>query len=460
VTATFSIVLPTYESPLDHLVDALRSIQAQRYPQWTCEVVDDGSADHRVTATVRSFAARDPRFRLTVRRANGGIAAATNTGIERADGEWIVFADHDDLLDPEALDAIARHAVRHPRDEFVYTDEQMIDSTGNVIAEYRKPDLSPERLIGQNYVNHLVAMRRTLLERIGPLDARFEPAQDRDLVLRAAGAASSVGHIARVLYSWRAVMGSIAVSPDQKLGVGRAVADAARVELTRRGEVADVCNVPDSPTCLHIHRPVPDDVPVVRVPIDRRTTPADVNQALDDRSDGMAVLVPSEAADAGDEWITPLLAQCARPAVGAAGPRLVTSDGRLVSAGRVHHPALRDVLQGAPATEHGPWGAFLVARECASVAPLGSMVRLDHFHELGGLDEEVGLDAALAEFCVMLRLTGRSTIWSPLSTLVVDPDHLDSADRLTARDDDVARITERLAEIGHDPYSPFGVFPR
>lgn len=460
MTATFSVVVPMFESPIDHLVEALRSIQHQQYPNWNCEMVDDGSADHRVAAVARSFAAADPRFELTVHPDNGGIAAATNTAIGRADGEWVVFVDHDDLLHADALTELARHIARHPGDEFVYTDEQMIDDHGETMAPYLKPDLSPERLIGQNYVNHLVAMRRPLLDRIGLLDDRFEPAQDRDLVLRAAGAATAVGHVPEVLYSWRATAGSIAVSPHEKTGVGHAVAEAARAELARRSEPADVDNVPNSPTCLRIHRPVPDGIGVIRVPIGQRTTPADVNRSLVGRRDGVAVLIPREATELHGGWIDPLLAQCARPSVGAAAPRLVTADGRLVSAGRVHHPALRDVLQGGPADEHGPWGAFLVARECASVAPWGLVVRLDRFHDVDGLSEDVGLDAAVAELCTVLRLRGRSTIWSPLSTLTVGADRLDRPADLERRDADVARITERLPEISHDPYSPFGVFPR
>jgi O-antigen biosynthesis protein len=460
VTTTFSIVLPVYESPLVHLVDALRSVQAQRYPQWTCEVVDDGSADHRVAATVRAFAADDPRFRLTVRPSNGGISAATNTAIERADGEWIVFVDHDDLLHADALESIAQHVVRHPTHEFVYSDEQLIDAEGNLVAHYCKPDPSPERLLGQNYVNHLVAMRRTLLDRIGPLDPRFEPAQDRDLVLRAAGAASAIGHIPRVLYSWRAVEGSIAVSPDEKAGVGTAVAEAARAELARRGDVAEVVIVPDSPTCLQVHRPIPDGTRVVRVPVDHQTTAAAINEALATTSEAVAVLVPAEVAGIDDSWMSPLLAQCFRPGVGAAGPRLTTSDGRLVSAGRVHHPSLRDLFQGIRADNHGPWGAFLVARECASVAPWGLMVRIDEFHRVGGLSDDVGLDAAVAELCVAMRLHGQSTIWSPLSTLVLGADRLALPADLDSRDLDVARVAERLPQIAHDPYSPLGVFPR
>jgi O-antigen biosynthesis protein len=460
VTTTFSIVLPVYESPLVHLIDALRSVQAQHYPLWTCEVVDDGSTDHRVAATVRSFAAADPRFRLTVRPTNGGISAATNTAIDQADGDWIVFVDHDDLMHHDALESIAHHAACHPSHEFVYTDEQMIDPDGNLVARHCKPDPSPERLLGQNYVNHLVAMRRTLLERIGRLDHRFEPAQDRDLVLRAAGAATAMGHIPRVLYSWRAVEGSIAVSPSEKTGVGSAVADAARAELARRGDVAEVAIIPDSPTCLHVHRRAPDNTPVVRVPVDRQTTATAVNEALADTIDGVAVLVPTEADEIGDSWISPLLAQCVRRGVGAAGPRLTTSDGRLVSAGRVHHPLLRDLFQGISADNHGPWGAFLVARECASVAPWGLMVRIDEFHRVGGLSGDVGLDAAVAELCVALRLNGCSTIWSPLSTLVVDTERLAAPAELELRDLDVARVSERLPQIAHDPYSPLGVFPR
>jgi glycosyltransferase involved in cell wall biosynthesis len=89
-----SAVIPAYNAEL-FISETIQSILAQ-----TCEiseiiVVDDGSSDR--TAEV---AAGFPRTRV-VRRSNGGQAAARNTGVDAASGEWIAFIDHDDVWLPQ-----------------------------------------------------------------------------------------------------------------------------------------------------------------------------------------------------------------------------------------------------------------------------------------------------------------------------------------------------------------------
>lgn len=462
MTPSFAVVLPVYDSHLPHLVTALTSVCAQRWPVWTLHVVDDGSTDQRVGAVVRSFARSDHRVRFVSHQTNAGIAAATNAAIEHAistaDPRWIAFVDHDDELHTDALWSIAEHVRRHPDRDLVYTDEQLIDDDGSVRSVYRKPDYSPERLLGQNYLNHVVAVRRDLLDAVGGLDPAYTPVPDRDWVLRATERARSVGHVPEVCYSWRATGTSIAVEPARKGGVGDAVAAAARAALARRGERARVEMVTTSPTCVQVARHAPPDVELTYVRIRSHTASRDVNELLRGRSHGLAVLRPDDAVPVeGPDWVDPLVAQCSRTSVGAAGPRLITDDGRLVSAGRVHHPALQDLASGDPADDPGPWGAYLVAREVASLAPDGLVVRLDQFHALGGLAEDICLEAAVAELCTRLRVhAGLGVIWSPLATLRLPATRLD--DDRPSLDHDFEVLARRLPAVLDEPYSPYGVF--
>ncbi len=88
-----SAVIPAYNAE-QFISDPIQSILAQSYEISEIIVVDDGSADH--TAEV---AAGFPRTRV-IRGPNGGQAAARNTGVYAASGEWIAFLDHDDLWLP------------------------------------------------------------------------------------------------------------------------------------------------------------------------------------------------------------------------------------------------------------------------------------------------------------------------------------------------------------------------
>ena len=62
-------------------------------------VVDDASTD----ATADALAAiADPRLRIVRRSERGRLAAARNSGIEAARGEWVAFLDDDDLWSPDS----------------------------------------------------------------------------------------------------------------------------------------------------------------------------------------------------------------------------------------------------------------------------------------------------------------------------------------------------------------------
>ena len=141
-TVRFSIVLPLYNSPLEHLKTQLESISAQSHTSWECIVVDDGSADTRGVELAEQMRIPDPRFIVLRRPVNGGIAAATNDGLDRATGDWVVFCDHDDVLYPHALETVAAHIATHPEDDFIYSDEELIDEDGALVTTSHPLDIA------------------------------------------------------------------------------------------------------------------------------------------------------------------------------------------------------------------------------------------------------------------------------------------------------------------------------
>jgi peptidoglycan/xylan/chitin deacetylase (PgdA/CDA1 family) len=95
-----SVVIPARDAA-DTLGDALESLVAQSERSFEAIVVDDGSTDS--TADVAdSFAARDPRFQVLAGEARG-VSAARNIGVAEARGEWLLFLDSDDWIEPDVL---------------------------------------------------------------------------------------------------------------------------------------------------------------------------------------------------------------------------------------------------------------------------------------------------------------------------------------------------------------------
>lgn len=91
-----SVVIPVYNGA-GHVGDAVRSALAQQ-PLPEVIVVNDGSTD----CTADELAAFGNRIRV-VQQENQGVSAARNVGAARATGDWLLFLDADDLLEPDAL---------------------------------------------------------------------------------------------------------------------------------------------------------------------------------------------------------------------------------------------------------------------------------------------------------------------------------------------------------------------
>ncbi|WP_420450863.1 glycosyltransferase [Ilumatobacter sp.] len=472
-----SLVLAVHDPPPGALRAQLDAIAAQTSPWWECVVVDDASARPDVVELLAAWVAVDPRRRLITRAVNGGIAAATNDGIDAATGDVVAICDHDDVIDPDAVYAVLDHLGRHPDHDVVYSDERTIDAEGRVIAEYHKPDHSPRRHLGHHYLAHLVAARRGA---IGDLRVRaeFEPAQDYDFYLRviegAHRAGRGVGHIPRILYSWRAIAGSSALDASEKPEMAAAVERCAQAALDRRGISATATTVlhRGAPTTSVRLVSAPCDATVAPIPVGGGASAAEVDAAIRAATADVVCLVPRSAGD-GTRWAAPLVADAVRADVGVVGPMVVraASDGAggdrttVLSVGRTVGDTLADPFVGVDPDEAGPWGAFFVAREASAVAPEGLVVERATYLEAGGLATDAGLDVAVAELCATLAASGRATIWNPAAVLEVElpagvesllgvrSDGPDARDRLDA---ELAAAARRRPELRRERFATTG----
>lgn len=101
---TISVIIPAFNAAR-WLPSAVASVLAQTRPADELLVVDDGSTDG-TGEVCRGFGGRV----RTVRRENGGLAAARNTGAAATTGEWMLFLDADDTLLPDALASLSATA--------------------------------------------------------------------------------------------------------------------------------------------------------------------------------------------------------------------------------------------------------------------------------------------------------------------------------------------------------------
>lgn len=111
----FSLVIPCYNLG-SYASECLESVRAQTFENFEVVCVDDGSTDG-TAALLDEWALRDARFNV-LHQGNAGVSAARNLGLDAVTGMYVLFVDGDDLIEPTALERIARAAgVLHPATE-------------------------------------------------------------------------------------------------------------------------------------------------------------------------------------------------------------------------------------------------------------------------------------------------------------------------------------------------------
>ena len=102
-----SIIVPVYNAEV-YLGPCLESLRRQTWPNLELLLVNDGSTDG--SGALCAAAARADRRVRFLDRPNGGVSAARNAALEEAAGDYLQFADSDDLLAPDATETLVRAA--------------------------------------------------------------------------------------------------------------------------------------------------------------------------------------------------------------------------------------------------------------------------------------------------------------------------------------------------------------
>lgn len=177
-----SVIIPAYNRPLE-LKRAVESVLGQTVPPGEIIVIDDGSEEDPGPA-LAPFGGRV----TLVRRPHRGPAAARNTGIQAAAGQWLAFLDSDDWWLPQKLERQVAWHQDNPGFLISQTDEIWIRNGRRVNPRkyHLKPYgdifyLSLERcLISPS----TVMINRRLLREIGGFDEELAVCEDYDLWLR------------------------------------------------------------------------------------------------------------------------------------------------------------------------------------------------------------------------------------------------------------------------------------
>lgn len=199
-----SIVVPVYNTPVTYLDNLLQSFRLQEMPGAELILSDDGSTSKETRSWLHARGING-NVRVIFNDDNRGIAAATNAGLRVANGDWVTFLDHDDMIAPHGLKVIATAIAAVEGAQFFFSDEVIIDDSLQPKGLMLKPAFDPVLLSGVNYINHFSVYRYSRLAEIGFLQLGYDGSQDYDLLLRYLDGLpeDAIQHIPYPAYWWR-----------------------------------------------------------------------------------------------------------------------------------------------------------------------------------------------------------------------------------------------------------------
>jgi glycosyltransferase involved in cell wall biosynthesis len=186
---TLSVVMPSLNSRR-YIGDAIQSVVSQGFDDFELVIQDGGSTDG-TEDVARSFA--DARISW-ISEADNGQADALNRAMARAQGEWVLWLNADDLLAAGALETMTP-ILRTADASVIHGDFGIIDAEGYIVKRYSCLPLSFERLLkrGAYVFSGSTFVRRSLLGSVDWLDPHLHFCLDYDWLLRLAKS-RSVGY--------------------------------------------------------------------------------------------------------------------------------------------------------------------------------------------------------------------------------------------------------------------------
>ena len=470
-----SIVIPLYCTPLPYLKELIESVRRQSYENWQL-CLADGSPDDKAKEFLEKHYGREKRIVYQKLEENGGISVNTNAAAELAKGEYLMFCDHDDTLEPDALYEIVK-AINDTDADVIYTDEDKVSMDGQHYFDPNfKPDFNLFRLRENNYICHIFVVRKSLTGETGMLRSEFDGAQDFDFILRCCEKAKKITHIPKVLYHWRCHMDSTAADPSSKAYAYEAGRKAirehyqrmgidAKVDMTERPgwyrshikiqgnpmvsiiipnkdhtddlelclfsmsrkstyrnyEILIVENNSEKEETFEYYKKLPERYPKVRVLTwEKEFNYSAINNFAAEEAQGEYLLfLNNDVEILTPDWIEEMLQNCQQENVAAVGAKLYYPDDTIQHAGVVLGLGgiAGHIMCRASREDPGYFGRMISVQEISAVTAACMMVKKSEFDSVKGFDETFQVAFNDIDLCMKFRAAGKKIIFTPYAEL-------------------------------------------
>ncbi len=502
-TPLISIITPTYNTDKKYLKDMLKSVLSQTYLNWELCIADDASSNEDTIKILKEYESNHENIKVVYRKENGHISEASNSALELAWGEYIVLLDHDDMLSPNALYEMVKKINENKKLKLIYSDEDKIDEENNRFSPHFKSGWNPDMFYSQNYICHLVLLKKQLVEKIGGFRKGYEGSQDYDLFIRYIDEIKDdeIDRIEKILYHWRAIEGSTALSSSEKNYAHEAGLKALKSFFVKKDKNIKVENGLVKNT-YKVNYPLPKVEPLVSIIIptkdgykilskciksilektlyknyeiiiiDNQTTckkaliyldklskqenitilkyphvfnySAINNFAVKHSKAEIVALLNNDVEIISYHWLTEMVQQVIRKEIGAVGAMLYYDDNTIQHAGVILG------IGGVAGHSHkyfeksdnGYFFRLKIVQNLSAVTGACLVVRKKLFEEVSGLEEE-NLKIAFndVDFCIKLLEKGYRNLWTPYVELY----HHESISR--GKEDNAEKVARFNSEI-------------
>lgn len=264
----FSIIVPAY-NVAEFLPQCIDSVLSQDFQDFELILVDDGSTD-KTGEICDQYAKNPPQpFIISqngkkvnkkspqttkikvIHQKNTGLSSARNSGVKQASGQYLIFLDGDDYLEPNSLGNIAKNLQDQP--DLLRYQAQDVDENGKIIPHPETgfstmPGIRAfPRLVSYHYTENawLYAYRREFF--VGN-NFQYAPgctAEDFGLTPLIIASAQTVKSIPNICYDYRQRAGSIMHGATQ---ISKRISDVAKQLQTNLPKIA---KIPSTEPILH-----------------------------------------------------------------------------------------------------------------------------------------------------------------------------------------------------------------
>lgn len=469
----FSIIVPLYNTPISFFNDMTESVKNQSYANWELILVNASPDNQELKVHVEQETAHDNRINSINLTENKGISENTNAGVAIASGDFVSFFDHDDILEPDLLFSYAEAIENNDDVDLLYCDEDKLMPDGKLAQPFFKPDFNIDLLRNNNYICHMLTIRKSLLDTLEPNTKEFDGAQDHNLTLRAVEKARKVHHVPKVLYHWRLSETSTAANADSKPYATIAGIKAVQSHLDRLGLNAKVEQarrpftykvtyaVPDSHPLVSIIIPTKDHANILDnciksivekstydnfelVIIENNSTEKEtfdyydklqakypdivrlvtwkhefnfsklMNFGVAHAKGDYLLLLNNDTEVITPNWIETMLGICAREDVGAVGAKLYYPDNTIQHAGLcVTGGVAGHLCQSMPRDNWGYFALNDAQQDFSAVTAACIMTKRDEYEKVGGFTEELQVAFNDVDFCLKLREINDLIVYTP-----------------------------------------------